>query len=119
MFIQLRLSLLTILLSLFATPSFSQPTVTEEVKVNISSPADGSTIKAMKKNKIEYEVAGPAVFHGRLNIDGGKESVLLRKRIGTHKLPKLAAGAHELCLIALDRSHELIGAASCINVTAE
>ncbi len=113
-----RLSLLAMLLTFFAAPAFSEPAVTEEVKVNITSPADGSTIEAGEKNRIQYEVAGPDVFHGRLEIDG-KETKLLRKRIGTYKLPKLAAGVHELCLMALNKSHQPIGAASCINVTAQ
>ena len=113
-----RLSLLAILLTFIAAPAFSEPAVTDEVKVNITSPVDGSTIEAGGKNRIQYEVAGPDVFHGRLEIDG-KETKLLRKRIGTYKLPKLAAGVHELCLMALNKSHQPIGAASCINVTAQ
>ena len=113
-----QLSVLAILLAFFAAPAFSEPAVMDEVRVNIISPADGSTIEAMKKSKMKYKVTGPEVFHGRLEIDG-KETELLRKRIGSHKLPKLAAGVHELCLMALNKSHEPIGAASCINVTAQ
>lgn len=113
-----RLLSLAVLLTFFAAPAFPEPAVTDEVKVNITSPADGSTIEAGKKNRIKYEVAGPDVFHGRLEIDG-KETKMLRKRIGTYKLPKLTAGVHELCLMALNKSHQPIGAASCINVTAQ
>lgn len=124
-----RLLPLAVLLTFFAAPAFAQsneaqvsrpamPAVLDEVKASITSPTDGSTIEAGKRNRIKYEVTGPDVFHGRLEIDG-KESKMLRKRRGTYKLPELAAGVHELCLMALDRSHKPIGAASCINITAQ
>lgn len=124
-----RLIPLAVALTFFSAPAFAQsdqtqverPTIAaipDEVKASITFPADGSTIEAGKKNRIKYEVTGPEVHHGRIEIDG-KESKMLRKRRGTYKLPELDAGVHELCLMALDRSHKPIGAASCINVTAQ
>ena len=93
------------------------PSKAEAVKVNIISPADGATIKAMARNKLKYEVIGDEGHHARLYING-KESVLLRERVGTKRVAKLPAGTHELCVKALDKSHNEIGIADCITVTA-
>lgn len=106
--------LLVILFSLYAAPAFSE----EEGSASISSPTDGSTIKAMARNKLVYAVHGANVFHGRLYIDG-KKTVLLRKPNGKHNLAKLSAGNHEICVKALTKSHKEVGNSTCVKVTAQ
>ena len=87
-------SLLTLLFSLYVAPAFSEEevkanvstplegTITQEIARNmvdsekpgeqavviITSPADGSTIKAMEKMKLKYRVSGADGVHAQLNI---------------------------------------------------
>lgn len=137
--------LLVTLLSLYGAPAFSAEevkaavttptdgtgTITKEVArdmiksgksgkeavARITSPIDGSTIKAMARSKFEYQVRGDDAIHAQLYIDG-KKSMFMHKPIGTKRMAKLPAGVHELCIRALDKSHKEVGAASCIKVTA-
>ena len=137
-------SLLTLLLSLYVAPAFSAEEVTtnvstspegtitqgmarnlvdsgkpgEQAVVIITSPADGSTIKAMARTKLKYRVSGADGIHAQLNIDG-KKSVFMRKPIGTQKVAKLSAGVHELCVQAIDKNHKDVGVANCVTVTAQ
>ena len=140
--------LLTILISLHVAPAFSSEevevkaaviphsdvtgTITKEMARDliesgksgeqavaiITSPTDGSTIKAMARNKLEYRVTGTNAFHAQLYIDG-KKSAFLRKLTDTKGLAKLPAGVHELCIQALNKSHEEVGTAHCVKVTAQ
>lgn len=90
----------------------------EDVRATISSPADGSIVKAMTRNKLEYQARGADAYHAHLYIDGNKP-VFLRKPVGTHRVAKLSVGDHELCVKVLNKSHKEIGTASCIKVIAQ
>ena len=108
-------------------PTFSEvkapitaPVVTSknEVKVSISSTVNGAMIKAKSKTDIKYEIVGTDGYHGQLYVDGNK-SKFLKKPIGMDRIPKLAAGSHEICVRALNKSHTDVGEPTCIKVTAQ
>lgn len=100
----------------------------EDVSANITWPADGSTIKAMTKSKIKYQVRGANAYHARLYIDGKESDSLLKphgimdsllKPNGSLRIAKLPVGEHELCIKTLNKSHNEIGKAGCIKVIAQ
>ena len=83
-----------------------------------ASPVNGAIIKAKSKTEIKYVIVGTDGYHGQLYVDG-KKSEFLRKPIGMGRIPKLAAGSHEICVRALNKSHTEVGEPTCIKVTAQ
>lgn len=110
-----KLSMLALMLASLA----ASPAMAAEAKIDISSPADGSRVKAGMQSNLAYEVAlGGGADHAHLYVDG-KMAGLLRQKKGSHTLDPLTPGMHEICARLVDKNHTPTGAERCIKVTAE
>lgn len=109
-----NLPMLILVTSLAASPAMAA-----EAKIDITSPADGSTVKSGMQSQLAYEVtlAGEG-DHVHLYVDG-KQAALLRKMKGSHMLDPLVRGMHEICAKMVNKGHTPIGVERCIKVSAE
>jgi len=110
-----NLSMLALILTSFA----ALPAVAAEARIDITSPADGSKVKAGMQSQLAYEVtlAGDA-DHAHLYVDG-KMAGLLRQKKGSQTIDPLMQGMHEICAKMVDKNHTPVGVERCIKVTAE
>lgn len=90
-----------------------------QVKVRITSPADGATLDAMDENRLVYEVKpGPRGDHVHLYVDN-KEVAILRNLKGSYPLETLASGQRRLCVKVVNKAHVPIGIEQCIQVVVK
>lgn len=96
----------------------SQAGLAQEASVKITSPAEGAKFEAMAKINVAYEVMpGPNGDHVHLYVDN-KEAAILRQLKGSHSLPPLASGPHDICIRVVNKGHTPIGVEQCVQVAA-
>lgn len=111
-FIRTSCALFTLSMTLLGT------NVLADANVKISSPTDGSKIKAGAPLDIAYEIIPNAGGdHSHIYVNG-KEAGILRKLKSTFTLDPLPAGNHSLCIKVVNKGHASIGQETCIKVTA-
>lgn len=87
--------------------------------VKLTAPENGAMLDTHKTVQVAYEVVpGPKVDHVHLYVDG-KEMAVLRETMGTHMVPALPAGAHDICIKAVTKAHVPTGLEQCNKVTVK
>ncbi|MGC2165221.1 MAG: hypothetical protein WA632_04320 [Gallionella sp.] len=93
--------------------------IAAEPAVEISAPADGAKLSAMRQHIVEYNVTkGNGGDHIHLYVDGD-EAALLRQTKGSYAIEYLAPGNHEICIKLVNKNHTPIGVQRCIKVAVE
>ena len=107
-------TLILVLASLVASPAMAA-----ETKIDITSPEDGSMVRAGMQNQVAYQftLSGEA-DHAHLYVDG-KMAGLLREAKGSATFDALAPGMHQICARMVNKNHTPVGVERCIRVTAE
>jgi len=83
------------------------------------SPVEGAVLDPTQPIQVVYEVTpGPKVDHIHLYVDG-KETAVLRENRGSHAMPALSQGPHEICVKAVTRAHVPTGIEQCNKVTVQ
>ena len=112
-FIRTSCTLLTLGVALWGS------SVLADANVKISSPADGSNIKAGAPLDVVYEIIPSAGGgdHSHIYVNG-KEAGILRKLKSTFALDPLPLGTHTLCIKVVNKGHASTGQETCLKVTA-
>lgn len=92
--------------------------VLADANVKITSPTDGSKIKAGAPLNVVYAIIPNAGGdHSHIYVNG-KEAGILRKLKSTFALDPLPPGTHALCIKVVNKGHASIGQDTCLKVTA-
>lgn len=111
-FIRTSCTLLTFGLSLWGSG------VLADTNVKITSPTDGSKVKASEPVNVVYDVIpNPGGDHAHIYVND-KEVGILRKLKSSFSLDPLPVGAHTLCIKVVNRGHSPIGQENCVKVTS-
>ncbi len=111
-FIRTSCTLLTLGVALWGANALA------DANVKISSPTDGSKIKAGAPLNVVYEIIPNAGGdHSHIYVNG-KEAGILRKLKSTFTLDPLPPGTHALCIKVVNKGHASIGQDTCLKVTA-
>lgn len=105
---------------LFLAMLFSSAALANQPGILITSPTEGAKLDALAPPaQLTYEVMpGAEGDHTHLYVDD-KEVAILRQKKGTHTLPKLAPGEHNICIKLVNQAHTPVGTEKCIKVTVQ
>lgn len=102
-----------------ATAGFATAASAQMGSIKLTAPENGAMLDSYKSVQVAYEVVpGPKADHVHLYVDG-KEMAVLRETMGTHMVPALPAGAHEICIKAVTKAHVPTGLEQCNKVTVK